>query len=231
MATKTKAAFDAKLFHFLRELAVDNDRNWFNANKERYERDVRDPCLRFIADFAPRLAKVTKHAVADPRPVGGSFFRIYRDTRFSKNKTPYKTHAGIQFRHAAGKDVHAPGYYLHLEPGGCFVGAGIWHPEPVALHAIRTAIAADPKRWRSVMTQRKLTKDFTLEGESLARAPKGFDPEHPLIEDLKRKDFIAVRKLADKDVLRGDFPRVLATLFQSSSGLNAFISAALGLPW
>src|SRR5438046_6848292 len=111
------AHFDKATFTFLRELKTHNDRDWFAANKARYLATVQGPALRFIADFAPRLAKITQRLVADPRPVGGSLMRIYRDTRFSKDKAPLKTNVGIQFRHEAGKDVHAPGIYLHLEPG------------------------------------------------------------------------------------------------------------------
>ena len=117
-----------RTFEFLRDIAVHNDRDWFNANKQRYHDDVRDPLLRFVEGFAPRLAKINKNMLADPRPVGGSLFRIYRDTRFAKDKSPYKTHAGITFRHVDGRDVHGPIFYLHLEPGSVFAAAGLWHP-------------------------------------------------------------------------------------------------------
>ncbi|MGZ6096116.1 MAG: TIGR02453 family protein, partial [Polyangiales bacterium] len=105
--------FDKGLFDFLVELKANNDRDWFNANKTRYERDVKEPFLDFISDASPALRKISRSIVADPRPVGGSLFRIYRDTRFAKDKTPYKTHAGAHFQ-AGGKGVHGPGYYLHL---------------------------------------------------------------------------------------------------------------------
>src|SRR5918992_6326144 len=108
-------SFTPDLFAFLRELAANNDREWFAANKTRYVADVQEPALAFIEDVGVRLPEVSGHFVADARTVGGSLFRIYRDTRFSKDKTPYKTHVGIQLRHESGKDVHAPGFYLHLE--------------------------------------------------------------------------------------------------------------------
>ena len=117
------------LFDFLRDLRDNNDREWFAANKGRYVTDVRDPMLGFIADFAAPLAEISPHFVADPRANGGSLFRIYRDTRFSRDKTPYKTNVGAHFRHAAGKDAHAPGFYLHLEPGMCFAACGVWRPD------------------------------------------------------------------------------------------------------
>src|SRR5918996_3776624 len=145
-ATTTRS-FGPELFRFLRDLEANNDRTWFNANKDRYEREVRDPALDFVEDFAPRLAEISQHFVADPRPSGGSLFRIHRDTRFSKDKSPYKTHVGIHFRHERAKDVHAPGFYLHLEPRSVFVGAGIWHPNSPTLAKIRAAIADDAEAW------------------------------------------------------------------------------------
>ena len=110
--------FTPALFKFLRELNKNNTREWFQANKDRYETDVRNPMLGFIADFAPYLEGLSPQFVAEPRRSGGSMFRIHRDTRFSKDKSPYKTHAAAQFGHARGKDVHAPGFYLHLEIRG-----------------------------------------------------------------------------------------------------------------
>src|SRR4051794_36073157 len=114
-------SFSPDLFAFLRELAANNDREWFAANKARYVAEVQEPALAFVEDVGMRLPQVSRHFVADTRTVGGSVFRIYRDTRFAKDKTPYKTHTGIQFRHARSRDVHAPGFYLHLEPGSVFM--------------------------------------------------------------------------------------------------------------
>src|SRR5919112_754543 len=123
MTTSTEqASFGPELFGFLAELRAHNDRDWFAANKERYEGDVLEPALAFIEDFEPHLRAISPHLRADARRVGGSLFRIYRDTRFSKDKTPYKTTAGIYFRHEQGKDVQAPGFYLHLAPGEVFAG-------------------------------------------------------------------------------------------------------------
>src|SRR5205823_3395521 len=101
----TKAYFSPKFFKFFRELGINDERAWFEENRQRYESDVKGPLLQFIADFAAPLRKISKHYVADPRPNGGSIFRIYRDVRFSKDKSPYKTHAAAHFRHSAGKDV------------------------------------------------------------------------------------------------------------------------------
>ena len=121
------------LFEFLLDLKDNNTRPWFEENKERYRSDVRDPVLDFIAAFAEPLANISPHFRADPRPNGGSLFRIYRDIRFARDKRPYKTNAGAHFRHSAGKNAHAPGFYLHLEPGECFAGCGVWRPDSNAL--------------------------------------------------------------------------------------------------
>src|SRR5919108_6356028 len=145
----TDREFGPELFSFLRDLKEHNDRDWFNANKDRYENDLLEPALAFIEDFGLRLPAISPYLVADARRQGGSLFRIYRDTRFSKDKSPYKTHAGIYFRHELAKSAHAPGFYLHLEPGQVFLGAGIWRPDTEPLAQIRTAIAEDPDRWTS----------------------------------------------------------------------------------
>ena len=129
--------FTRKTFGFLRDLSENNDREWFQANKGRYEEDVKRPALEFIRDFSESLKTLSPHFKADPRANGGSLFRIYRDTRFSKDKSPYKTFTGIQFRHDRGKDAHTPGFYLHLEPRQCFVGLGIWHPDGKRVNTIQ----------------------------------------------------------------------------------------------
>jgi uncharacterized protein (TIGR02453 family) len=171
-----RRSFSPVLFAFLRELRENNDREWFKANKRRYEEAVQEPAFEFITDFAPHLQQISSHFLADPRPVGGSLFRIYRDTRFGKDKTPYKTSTGIQFRHARGRDVHAPGLYLHLEPGSVFAGAGIWRPDSPTLGRIRDAIAGEPERWAEAVQETRRGERFRLEGESLKRPPAGYDP-------------------------------------------------------
>jgi len=223
------AHFSRELFKFLRELELNNDREWFNANKPRYLEQVRDPALQFVRDFAPRLYKISDRFLADPRPVGGSLFRIYRDTRFAKDKRPYKTHIGIQFRHEAGKDAHAPGFYLHLEPGSVFAAAGAWHPEREALANIRQNIADDPKAWKKAIGGKAFRERFELGGESLKRPPRGFDPEHPLVEDLKRKDFICHTELSEKDVYAAGFADEVAKAFRGCAPLVKFLSNAVGV--
>jgi uncharacterized protein (TIGR02453 family) len=219
------------LFAFLRDLQHHNDREWFKANKPRYEADARTPALDFVAAFGAHLGKISKHFVADPRPSGGSMFRIHRDTRFSKDKSPYKTHVGLHFRHASARDAHAPGFYLHLEPGGCFAGAGIWHPNGETVTAIRDAMVADPTAYRRLLSRKAFARDWRLGGESLKRAPRGYDPEHELIDELKRKDFIAVTDLSQGEVCSTDFLQQFAALCRTASPFAAFLTRALGLPY
>ncbi len=218
-----------RIFKFLKELAANNERQWFNDNKQRYIDEVRDPLLDLIEDFGPRLAKISKNMVADPRPIGGSLFRIYRDTRFSKDKTPYKTHAGITFRHTDGKDVHGPIFYLHLEPGRVFTAAGMWHPDADSLGKIRDAITAHPGRWKRVLAARAFDLD---EGhDRLKRPPRGYDPDDPFIEDLKRKSFTSSTTFTQKEACASDFLARFATSCRQKTPLMEFLTNAVGLPW
>ena len=224
-----EAVFGPELFTFLRGLKRHNERAWFEKRKADYERDVKEPALEMIRAFQPALKKISPHLLADPRPVGGSLFRIYRDTRFSKDKTPYKTHVGIHFRHDAGKDVHAPGYYLHLEPGSVFFAGGIWHPDPDTAQKIRRAIAANGATWKEATTSKAFRRLCEMEeGERLARPPRGFEPGHPLIDDLKRKDFIASCTLDEKAAVSGDFLDRLADAADAMAPLLEFLAFALG---
>lgn len=223
--------FGPELFAFLRELRQNNDRGWFQANRERYEAHVREPMLRFIAEFGPRLEAISPSLVADPRPVGGSLFRIYRDIRFSRDKSPYKTHAAAQFRHEWGRDAHTPGFYLHLEPGDIFFGCGLWHPEPEPLRRVRDAIVAHPARWQRAISGKAFTAKWMLGGESVKRAPAGYDPEHPLIEHLKRKDYTARSGFTEEEACEARFLDHVAEVSQAAGPFLRFLASALGLPW
>ena len=223
--------FPPALFKFLKELKRHNDRDWFKANKSRYEAAVRGPALAFIEAFEKPLHKISPAFVADARNVGGSLFRINRDTRFAKDKSPYKTNSGIQFRHQEGKDAHAPGFYLHLEPGSCFAGVGIWHPDGATAKKIREAIVADSKGWKRAVGGKSFKAAFALAGESLKRPPRGFDADHPLIEDLKRKDFIASTKLSEKQITAPTFFADFAKLCRAGAPLIKFLSGALDLDY
>lgn len=212
--------FTPDLFKFLSDLAKHNKREWFQANKARYDTHVREASLRFIAHFAVVLPRIAPGYVADHR----SLFRIYRDTRFSHDKTPYKTHIGMQFRHRSGcKDVHAPCFYFHIAPKDCFIAAGLWHPDPVALLKVRRAIAEKPKAWKAAR------RGFKLDGESLKRPPKGFDPKHPCIEDIKRKDFLTWIPLKDADVCGKNLMKDIGVGCKKMKRLVDFLSRALEL--
>ena len=221
--------FTRSLFEFLKELSSHNNREWFQANKERYEKQVRDPLLRLITDLGPGLKKINPRFVADPRPNGGSMMRIYRDIRFSKDKSPYKTFVAAHFWHAKGKDGATPAYYLRLDPGGSIIGAGIWRPEPAALKKIRDRIVREPNQWQQITFARKLGSGCKMVGELLNRAPVGYDPAHPLIEDLKRRDFALSSPLTQRDVCRSDFLNILLDNFRSTAQFVEFLSKAVRL--
>jgi uncharacterized protein (TIGR02453 family) len=227
--THSPNPFRPALFSFLRELEENNTRDWFQRNKHRYEDDVKEPALQFISDFGPHLKKISPHFQAIPKAVGGSLFRIYRDVRFSKDKSPYKTHVGIQFRHETARDAHAPGYYVHLQPGSVFVGAGLWHPDGPSLKKIRAHLVADASGWKRVTAGAAFRSGWALEGESLKRPPRGYDPDHALIEEIKRKDFIAVRRLTQRTVLAPDFPMELASLGREIAPFVRWLCAAVGV--
>jgi len=218
--------FNRNTIKFLKELNQNNNRDWFAENKLRYEDDVRTPALNYIESMTEPMAKISPFFVVSAKKVGGSLMRVHKDIRFSKDKTPYKTNIGIQFRHARGKDVHAPGFYLHIEPGNVFIAAGIWRPESSTLKNVRTLIDEYPEEWKKLSKQISSKAGFELSGTSLKRPPKGFDKDHPLIIDLKRKDFIAVRNLKISDIYDKDFTKVSAKLFKSVSPLVNFICDA-----
>ena len=156
---------------------------------------------------------------------------VHRDVRFSPDKRSYKTNVGIHFRHAAGKDVQAPGLYLHVAPKDPFVGVGIWHPDAAALSAIRRRIVERPSEWAKVRGGTAFKNAWSLTGESLARAPRGFDPEHPHLEDLKRKDHIASAPLTPADLADPDLPKKLGKRFAAASDYLKFLCTALELPF
>ena len=221
--------FSPELFEFLRELEANNNRRWFEANRARYRQVVQEPLLAFIADFSEPLRRISRHFVADPRPQGGSMFRVHRDVRFSADKRPYKTMAAAQFRHRQGQDVHAPGFYLHLEPGSVFAGGGLWHPDPATLAKVRNAIVESPDRWRSATSDPTFTRRHTLDGDSLRRPPRGFDPDHPLIEDIQRKDFVTLVAFPDRSVCRGGFLDEFAAVCREAVPFMRFLTEAVGL--
>lgn len=221
------AGFSPELFLFLAELQQNNDREWFEENRERYENVVRGPALDFITAMEQPIAKISTELRVEAKKVGGSLMRIHRDVRFSKDKSPFKTNVGIQFRHKTGCDVHAPGLYVHLDPDECFLGVGTWHPAGDSLKSIREHIAKHPKDWMKARDNKKFQAEYDLAGESLKRPPRGFDNEHPHIEDLKRKDFIAVKNIDLAKVTAKDFVKQTAASFQAAKPFMQFLCQAL----
>ncbi|MCA9230662.1 MAG: DUF2461 domain-containing protein [Planctomycetales bacterium] len=231
MAKSSFPGFPSELIQFLDELSKHNNRKWFQANKTRYEDHVLEPSLAFIAAMVDPLAKVSPHFLAVPKRVGGSLMRIYRDVRFSKDKRPYKTNVGIHFRHAAGKDVHAPGFYFHIEPAEVFLGVGIWHPDAKTLQRIRQAIAADPAAWKRAKGGKAFRDRYALSGDSLKRPPQGYPTDHPLIEDLKRKDHIGLLRLERAALLEPGIVRETTDAFRAGKHYMTFLCRAIGVPY
>jgi uncharacterized protein (TIGR02453 family) len=222
--------FPKELYTFLKELSENNDRSWFNANKDRYLRYAREPCIAFILAMKDRLEGISPSYLADTRTNGGSMFRIYRDTRFSKDKRPYKENIGCQFRHVAGKDAHAPGFYIHIQPKENYVGGGIWLPPTVEQYKIRTAIDKKQEEWIRIKEFIKKSENISYSPEeSLKRPPQGFSADHPLIDDLKQKTFFAGRSFTNKEVTSHEFIDQVEAVFHDLSPLMRFINEALGL--
>ncbi|TWU60528.1 hypothetical protein Poly51_08040 [Rubripirellula tenax] len=220
-----------KLFRFLRELKKNNNRDWFAENKPRYENDVRGPAVELVTRLEKPLMKAAPMLCVVPKGHGGSVMRIYRDTRFGKDKTPYKTNVGISIRHQADKNIHAPGVYLHLEPGDCFIGAGSWRPASPQLAAFRNAIAQDSKAWIKARDQKAFRETFSLAGEKLKTSPRAFDKDHPMIEDLRRIDFIAIAPLAEKELCGPDAVAIIIDRIKKAKPMLSFLCDAIGVPY
>ena len=219
--------FTPDFLKFFRDLARNNNREWFNEHKAEYKQVVVEPMLEFIQAMAPGLKRISPHFVADPRSNGGSMFRIYRDVRFSKDKSPYKLHAACQFRHELGKDAHAPGFYVHFSPQEVLVGGGIWMPPNSELLKIRHTIVDNPNEWNRIKSAAEFKRYFGgVGGDGLKRPPRGFDPEHPHIEDLKRKSFFAMRHEQPDIILGDDFVDEVEATFKAAKPLMEYICYA-----
>lgn len=224
------AWFGPDLLQFLRDLAENNDRAWFETNKARYDREVKEPALRFITAFAEPLRGLSPHYQAIARAQGGSLFRIHRDTRFGADKRPYKTNTGLHFRHEAGKDAHAPGFYLHIEPGQHGVGIGCWMPEPEALGRIRAAILARPERWAEVRAAVTGAGLAFMTEDALKRPPRGVPADHPHVDDLRNRSFAVWAPLSDAQILAPDLMDRFTGLCRAGLPLAAFLCEAQDLP-
>ena len=153
--------------------------------------------------------------------------------RFGKDKRPYKENAGCQFRHALGKDAHAPGFYVHFSVDEVYFGGGIWMPEPDALNKIRHAIADDAKAWKKVVEDKTFAKAFGegVRGDALTRPPKGFDPELPYINDIKRKSFFAMHESTAKIAQSPALLDEVDNAFKAAKPLMKFLCEAVGAPF
>ena len=225
----SKSHFSKQTLQFLARLARNNEREWFKSRKAEYEAQVLDPLLRFVTDFEEPLKKISPHYCASAKKVGGSVFRIHRDVRFSKNKAPYKTWAAARFRHEAAPAHPAPSFYLHIQPKNCFLAAGMWHPASATLNRLRQFLADNPRAWKEAIGNPRFKRFFELSGRSLKRPPRGFRPDDPLIDDLKRKDFIAVTPVSDDDVVRPQFLKKVADRYGRAGPFVDYLCAALDL--
>jgi uncharacterized protein (TIGR02453 family) len=221
---------------FFRELARNNNKPWFESHRPLYERAVRAPIRALVESLDARLARVAPEIVGDPRR---SMFRIHRDIRFSKDKSPYKTNAGCWFYHErAGRGVGqesdggGAGFYLHLDATTAFVAGGIWMPGRPALTRIRDAIAADPAALPAILTATPLRRRFgALHGEArLIRVPRGYPPDHPAAELLRYQSFTVGRKLGAHEIRSAALVDHLARDFALMLPLVRWLNQALGYP-
>ena len=222
--------FSDKSFRFMRALARNNERAWFTAHKADYEAHVREPFQRLIGDLQPALREVSAHYRAEPKGMGGSLFRIHRDTRFSNDKTPYKRWQGARLFHERHRQVPAPSFYIHLQPGECFVAGGIWHPEPEALRGIRHFIVDNPASWKAAAHAPAFRRRYALEeSDRLTRPPRGFDPAFEFIEDLRLRNFVAWRVIDDATMTGARLRPVLERDLRALAPFMDYLCAALDL--
>ena len=222
--------FSDASFKFLRALARNNDKEWFGAHKAQYEEHVRQPFLRLITDLQPDLAQVSLHFRSDPKTVGGSLFRIYRDARFSTDKSPYKSWQGARLYHERRKQVPAPSFYVHLQPGGCFVGSGLWHPELPTQRRVRQFIFDNPGSWKAAARAPTLRKRFDLDdSDVLVRPPRGFPADFEFIDDLKHRNFVLWRGLDDSLMTGTRLRQTLAKDLAELGPFTDYLCAALDL--
>ena len=217
----------ATTLQFLHELRENNDRDWFHAHKDKYEdarRDVEDLAeflIPAIRDFDPRIGNLTAKQC---------MFRIYRDIRFSKDKTPYKTYFGTYIA-PGGRKSPLCGYYLHLEPGNYLLAGGAYHPKGEYLKEIRSEIYFHPDEFLHILEQADFKKTFgQLVGDRLKRPPKGFPADSPLMDYLKMKDFTILHFIEEQQVLSPDFANDVVDVFRKMKPLNDFFNRAMSLP-
>jgi uncharacterized protein (TIGR02453 family) len=227
--------FTRATLRFFRELKRHNAKPWFEAHRVEYERDVREPMRALIEDMDVRLARLAPEIMGDPKR---SMFRIYRDIRFSRDKSPYKTNAACWFRHQDGDarvggeaEAGGAGFYFHLQPGSSFVGAGIWMPPRPVLNRLRDAIAEHYKAFERVVRSPAFVRRYgSLDDETaLKRMPRGFAETHPAARWLKYQSFTAGRSMTDTQVTSARLPALLEAEFARLLPLVRWLNGALGL--
>lgn len=209
---------------FLAELKENNNKEWFDANRKRYEavkKDIKENVQHLItgiAEFEPVIAAIKPKDCV---------FRINRDIRFSKDKSPYKTNLGAYISRGGKKSPHA-GYYFHLEPGNCFLAGGMYGPESSVLNAVRQEIDYNTDELKAIINSKEFKKLFgEIHGEQLKTAPKGYSKDHPEIELLRYKSYLMVHNISDKDVLNKNFTDKAISVFQAMKPMNEFLNRVL----
>ncbi len=220
-ATTSFMGFRPEAIQFLADLAANNDRAWFQPRKADYERLLKQPLEALCVALADRFAARGIPLRADP---ARSPFRIYRDVRFSNDKSPYKSNVGASFPWAG--DGEGAGGYFHLAPGEVFVGGGMWHPEPARLNAFRRLVDSDPARVHAVIDDPAFLALFgQVSGERLTRVPKGHRSDHPDADLLKLKGVVFMRRLSDADAAAPDLPDRLSETLELGLPLLRLLAA------
>lgn len=221
LSTKQSQLFPSNLA-FLNKLRNHNDRDWFNANKEEFQQEQ----LMVTAFADALLQELNTHDVIETPSGAKSVYRIYRDTRFSKDKTPYKTYWSGSFRRAS--KYRRGGYYFHIEPGNSFIGGGFWGPNANDLKLIREDISFDSAPMRKILNSESFISSFEkLKGEQLKTTPKGFDANSEAIDLLRYKQFLLIRKFSDEAVLSPDFVKEASQTFKNMRPFLDYMSEVL----
>ena len=226
----TFKGFSREAIQFLADLAANNDRAWFQPRKADYERLLKEPMELLCTALAERFHAQRIPLLADPKR---SVFRIYRDTRFSKDKSPYKTHVAASFTFIgdgadddAAEERHGNGAYFHFQPGEMYMGGGMWHPEKERLDAFRAAVVAQPATVRAALEEPGFVKVFgkAHADEELKRVPSGYPPDHPQADLLRWKDVIFGRRMSDREVLSPGLPDTLADGYAAALPVLRFLA-------
>ncbi|MFH0991999.1 MAG: DUF2461 domain-containing protein [bacterium] len=218
--------FPIQGIRFLKKLKQNNNRTWFEQHKAEYEEQVKLPIQSLVAALQPIVEKFAPEYDLNPRK---ALFRIYRDVRFSKDKTPYKIHAAAHFViRGKAKGTEGSGFYLHIEPGNVFLGAGIYMPTAEKLKRIRKAIEEQPKEFLAIVKSRSFERTFTkLEGEKGKRPPQGYQQDHPMLEWLKYKQFYVWLEWPEKECYDPGFVKKVAQIYKEATPLVRFLNAAM----